>query len=41
MYKILRETEGTRNEDQVYLIKEMLKKIKKKKIKVCLKIENS
>ena len=31
MYKILRETEGTRNEDQVYLIKEMLKKIKKKK----------
>ena len=33
MYKILRETEGTRNEDQVYLIKEMLKKIKKKKNK--------
>ena len=31
MYKILRETEGTRNEDQLYLIKEMLKKIKKKK----------
>ena len=29
MYKKLHETEGTRNEDQVYLIKEKLNKIKK------------
>ena len=28
MYKKLRETEGTRNENQVYLIKEVLNKIK-------------
>ena len=29
MYKKLRETEGERNKDQVYLIKEMLNRIKK------------
>ena len=29
MYKKLRETEGTGNEDQVYLIKETLNKTKK------------
>ena len=31
MYKKLRETEGIRNEDRVYLIKQVLKKMKKKK----------
>ena len=29
MYKKLRETEGERNKDQVYLIKEMLNRMKK------------
>ena len=29
MYKKLRETEGERNEDQVYLVKEVLNRIKK------------
>ena len=29
MYKELRETEGERNKDQVYLIKEMLNRMKK------------
>ena len=29
MYKKLRETEGERNEDQVYLIKEVLNRMKK------------
>ena len=29
MYKKLRETEGERNEDQVYLIKEVLNRVKK------------
>ena len=36
MYKKLRDT-GGKNEDQVYLIKEVLNKMKKKK-KMCLKI---
>ena len=41
MYKKLRKTEGTRNENQVYLIKEVLNKIEwKKSLKMCLKIEN-
>ena len=31
MYKKLRETKGKRNEDQVYSIREVLNKIKKKK----------
>ena len=29
MYKTLRETEGKKNEDQVYLIKKVLKRMKK------------
>ena len=33
MYKKLRETEGIRNEDRVYLIKQVLKKMKKKTVR--------
>ena len=33
MYKKLQETEGERNQDQVYLIKEVLNRMKKKPIK--------
>ena len=37
MYKKLIETKGQKNEDQVYSIKKILDKIKKK-LKMCLKI---
>ena len=40
MYKKLRETKGKRNEDQVYSIKEILDKIKRKLKMLCLKIKN-
>ena len=39
MYKKLRETEGGRNEDQVYVIKKVLNKMKKP-LKMCLKIKD-
>ena len=39
MYKKLRMTEGERNEDQVYVIKKMLNKMKQKSLKRCLRIE--
>ena len=39
MYKQLRETKGKENEDQVYSIKKIKDKIKKK-LKMCLKIKN-
>ena len=39
MYKTLRVTEGERNEDQVYVIKKMLNKMKQKSLKRCLRIE--
>ena len=39
MYKTLRATEGERNEDQVYVIKKMLNKMKQKSLKRCLRIE--
>ena len=39
MYKKLRATEGERNEDQVYVIKKMLNKMKQKSLKRCLRIE--
>ena len=39
MFKKLRMTEGRRNEDQVYVIKKVLDKIKKP-LKMCLKIEH-
>ena len=38
MYKKLRETEGIRNEDRVYLIKQVLKKMKKKKKKTVINV---
>ena len=38
-YKKLRMTEGERNEDQVYVIKKMLNKMKQKSLKRCLRIE--
>ena len=39
MYKKLRKIEGEKNEDQVYLIKETLNKLKKKKkLKIFLKM---
>ena len=38
MYKILRETEGERNEDQVYSIKAMLNK--KNSLKKCLRAKH-
>ena len=38
MYKKLRETEGTRQENEVCLIKEVLNKFEKKPLKMCLKI---
>ena len=40
MYKKLRETEGEGNEDQVYVIKKVLSKMKKKTLKRSLRIEN-
>ena len=40
MYKKLHETKGKRNEDQVYSIKEILDKIKRKLKMLCLKIKN-
>ena len=40
MYKKLRKTKGKRNEDQVYSIKEILDKIKRKLKMLCLKIKN-
>ena len=43
MYKKLCKTEGKKNEDQVYSIKEVLNKMKKKKkkrLKGCLRIKN-
>ena len=41
MYKKLQETEGERNEDQVYLIKEVLNRMKKKNpLKMCLEIKH-
>ena len=39
MYEKLRMTEGEKNEDQVYVIKKVLDKIKKS-LKMCLKIKN-
>ena len=39
MCKKLRETEGERNVDRVYLIKEVLNRMKKI-LKMCLKIEH-
>ena len=39
MYEKLRMTEGEKNEDQVYVIKKVLDKIKKL-LKMCLKIKN-
>ena len=41
MYKKLRMTEGERNEDQVYVIKKVLDKMKKKKtLKMYLKAKH-
>ena len=40
MYKKLCMTEGQGNEDQVYVIKKVLDKMKKKPLKMCLKIEH-
>ena len=39
MYEKLRMTEGEKSEDQVYVIKKVLDKIKKS-LKMCLKIKN-
>ena len=40
MYKKLRMTEGERNEDQVYVIKKVLDKMKKKTLKMYLKAKH-
>ena len=39
MYKKLRKTEGERMEDQVHLIEEVINKMKKKPLKICLNIK--
>ena len=39
MYKKLCDTKGKKNKDQIYLIKEMLDKLKEA-IKMCLRIRN-
>ena len=40
MYKKLRMTEGERNEDQVYVIKKVLDKMKKNTLKMYLKTKH-
>ena len=40
MYKTLRMTEGERNEDQVYVIKKVLDKMKKNTLKMYLKTKH-
>ena len=40
MYKKIRKTEGKKNEEKVYSIKEVLNKMKKKRLKGCLRIKN-